>query len=1100
MPASLVLRCTTALFLLAAPCVRAESLEALLAPVVDAEIQRAAAHPPAEPPTREDLIQAADLSSGPANPEVIAFSEAFIAAQTDDTELRRARAEVWLQMAQATRALRELDRVTAKDARAPGILRLRARALRFLGRLAEAVEAARAGAGGEGYDAEQCAALLQELTPQLPAWEKATGASRTERAQVALDCGALNVAHELARAALEKNLGDGAARAVLLKTYDPLEPDTPALTVAINQRRAPLAAAYARQHPAEENVWRNAVVYAAAALTAAGPNDVASFRNLLRDATAAGQSFPGEELRLKVISTDDPAALARIADEEFGPLSENPDVQWLLDQRRLLLNRAHAALVAAQAEPRERVRWEIALATAREEIEAGHLAGATYRTFVEPALAAGHEFPAEIARAKLYAADTDNDLIDAVRETLPDTREHPDLEATIAKLLARRITAVAPDSLALTSTLTTDATPIFDELTYLPAMTKAAIRDLHAGLDRVRMWIQLGAPAAALAELEESPADLKASAHGWLLRAQLYRELGRYPEGLLALDRARFLTGKSGPLPNSEQLHGVALASLRVDLLAAAQGAARHVDDLAARINSSPDDAALWGQLARAWMADPLYCIPKALKAAARARALDPKQSDALRAEFEALRVQAQRVPNEIAEALTPLLLERLEHLPKDDWTLRLKLIRSAPYKERIFYAHRWLNELAPQIKNVPNGYRLQRLFKLYTLSTHEEVEDWIDEMGGDHVKPDSFDSPEMEYAREIDNQMNERRGWFVREPINLFQEEEIDPRNAAAEEQLAQLGGTDRHCWALYEQLRLRSVNEAGPALESNESPEAFRAQLWQSGRYGPPHATDEVNPECVPYYPGLTTSERKLALRLIERMLAAYIDHGHARRTGLAFDLLQRLQIRPRALAQWRTALANANGAGDLQELPELSRAHALLSAGKYDEVDTLLRPLFTRGVRNFYLYYYLASVENSRSKFAESARLFSIARQWGRYTPALVNDCNAALAIVRGNQNQRADSIRARIAYIDDFLGYLNRDMQRAADRAAQAAADMEQLAKNRPTVTLYNVDRLQYQADRYALNATNAQARAEQIVSEAGELQAERARLVAELQRM
>lgn len=1097
-----LLRCAALAALCFSPlALRAESLEALLAPVVDAEIKRAAAHPPTEAATREDLIQAADLSSGPTNPEVIAWSDALVAAQPADPGLRRARAEVWRLLAQPTRGLAEIDRIAPAE-RTSEILLLRARLLRLLGRMADAISDAQAAAKDDGYYAEQSAELLKELTAQAPAWQtvKAAPAADASAALAAFECGALDVAHTLARAALERNVGDAVAREVLLKIYATLEPDTPALTVAINQRRAPLAAAHARTHPTEENVWRDAVHFAASALTAEGPNDLAFFRNLLRDAAAAGQSFPGEELRLKVLSTDDAATLAKIADDDFSALSEYPDVQEMLVARRLHANVARAALTVARAQPTNRALWQTALATARTEIEAGRLPGGTYRNFVAEASAAGHAFTAEEPRAQLYAAETDNELIEAVREVLPATREHPDLETTINALVSRRILRVPPDSLGFTSALTTDASPIFDERTYLPPTTQSAIHQLHAGLERVRMWIQLGAPAAALAELEQSPAELKSSASAWLLRAQLYRALGRFPEGLLAIDRARFLSGKTGTISNAETIDRVPVASLRVDLLASAQGASNHIVPLEEQLARTPDDAALWGKLALAWLDDPLYCIPKALKAAARARALDPKQPDALRAEFEALRLQAQRVPDNLVAEFTPLLLERLEHLPKEDWMLRLKLIRSMPYKVRALYGRKWMEELAPQAQNVPRGYHIQRLLKLYTLSTHEEIEDWIDDMGGDFVKPGNFGYPEMEYAREIDNQLNERRGWFVREPANLFQDEEIDPRNAAAEEQLLHLPRTFDERWALYEQLRLRSINEGGPALESGEDPAEFREKLWKSGRHGPPTATREVNPACVPYYPGLTSSERKLALRLVETMLNGYIDGAHARRAGLAFDLLQRLQIRPRALAHWREQVGEANGAGDVREYPELKRAYELLNAGKYDEVVALLRPFLERGIENYYVNFYLATAENIRGNFAESTRLFSIARHWGRYNPGLLRECSEALAVVGGNQRQRADRIRARIAYIDDFLRYLDRDMQRAADRASQAAADMERLQNNHPPVTLYNVDRLQYQADRYALSATNAQARAQQISSEANELLAERARLVEELQRL
>ncbi len=1102
MIASLLRRGALAALCLSSLSLRAETLEALLAPTIDAEIKRAAAHPLAEPATREDLIQAADLSSGPTNPEVIAWSDALVAANPADAALRRARAKVWLQLAQGSRALRELDALDATEAQADESLLLRARVQRFLGHMSEALAAAQAGAKIEGYYGEQCAALAKEVADQSSLWQTVPNApaSNARAAFAAGECGALDVAHHRARTVLAQQVGDATARATLLKIYAALEPDTPALTVAINQRRAPHAAAHARTHPTEENVWRDAVYFAASALTAEGPNDLAFFRNLLRDATAAGQSFPGEELRLKVLSADDPAALAKIADEDFSALSEYPDVQEMLVARRLYTNVAHVALTAARAQPTNRALWATALATARTEIEADRLPGGTYRNFVAEASAAGHAFAAEEPRAQLYAAETDAELIDAVREVLPATREHPDLETTITALVSRRILRVPPDSLGFSSALSTDASPIFDERTYLPPSTQSAIHQLHAGLERVRMWIKLGAPAAALAELEQSPADVKSSASAWLLRAQLYRALGRFPEGMLAIDRARFLSGKTGTISNAETIDRVPVASLRVDLLASAQGASNHIVPLEEELARTPDDAALWGKLALAWLDDPLYCIPKALKAAARARALDPKQPDALRAEFEALRLQAQRVPDELVEVFAPLMLERIEHLPKDDWMLRLKLIRSMPYKLRALYGRKWMEELAPQAQNVPHGYHMQRLLKLYTLSTHEEIEDWIDDMGGDFVKPGNFGYPEMEYAREIDNQMNERRGWFVREPANLFQDEEIDPRNAAAEEQLLHLPRTFDERWALYEQLRLRSINEGGPALDSGEDPEAFREKLWKSGRHGPPTATREVNPACVPYYPGLTSSERKLVLRLVETMLNGYIDGAHARRAGLAFDLLQRLQIRPRALAHWREQVGEANGAGDVREYPELKRAYELLNAGNYDEVVAMLRPLLERGIENYYVYFYLATAENSRRNFAESARLFSIARHWGRYNPGLLRECNEALAVVGSNQRQRADGIRARIAYIDDFLRYLDRDMQRAADRASQAAANMEALANNHPPVTLYNVDRLQYEADRYALSATNAQARAQQISSEANELLAERARLVEELRRL
>lgn len=1102
-----LLRLAAGLLLFFPAASRAQTLETLLAPAVAAALKRAAAQlPPGERPSREELLQSADASMGIDKVTVLVLSEALLREQPADANLRRARASLWLRLAQPTRALAELQPLSAQDARAPEVALLRARILQFQGDLPAALAAAKLGAVDDSYFASQARELAATLAALQSRWAQAVqpllaripATADGAAARAACEVGAFNLAHAVASAALERNAADTAARQALLDAYASLELPTPALRAIVARRRAPLAAAYARRHPQEENVWRTAVACAAEAVTAEGPNEIAFLRSLLRDAQAAGQEFPAEQCLLEIIATDDPAALARLAETAAGPLAERPDYAEILHERRLLLqpdNPGLKAVAAARAQANERRLWLEAFRALRPEIESDRLPARVYEETVAAAAAAGHAFPAEAQRARLYAADSDLALIEAVRDALPATREQPDLDDTIDALLRRRILAVRPDSLGFFTNLTTDTPPAFDESTYLPAGVPAAMAKEPPGLGRVRLWVSLGAPASALTELDRCAASVRATPEAWILRAQLLHALGRYPEGLLAIDRARFLAGRSGLIENRERLDGVAVASLHVDLLASAQSASRHIAPLEEQLQAEPDNAALWGRLALAWIDQPLHCIPKAAKAAARARALVRDQPEARRAEFEALRLQAQRVPADIVGELSRLLLDRIEQFPPDDWSLRLRVLRSLPYQDRGLFAAHCIGKLKPQSASVPDGHLLLRLFKVYTLASHEEVEDWIDDMGGPgRIGEDHLGRPEMDFAVEIDHQMNERRGWFTREPGFLF-EEEIDERNAAADAQFAQIPSTTAAVWAVYEQLRLRSINEAEPDLESTETSAHLRQKLWQSGRHGPPHATPEVNPECVPYYPGLTSRERELALECVRRLLSAYGRGDHARLSGQAYDLLRRLQIRPRQLKDLGGFAAKATGYGDFHEFPEIAAATAQSDAGNLDQAEALIRPLLARGVVNYYVACLAGRIANARSQTEAAVRFYSQARVLARFQPALAEHATQALAIVKGNQASR---IRARLAAIDERMGYLARVSERTAELAAQAAANMDSLARNMPTVTLFNADRIQYDADRYALQASNAENRIRDVMGEVEELRAERARLI-ELER-
>lgn len=585
--------------------------------------------------------------------------------------------------------------------------------------------------GGENLRnafADDLAATREKLSAlDRPQWEKtlkpffrgeAIDASKAtpELARYALEAGALDAAHQLAVVLVEKNPRDDRVRELFLDVVQRAvvgvgEADSAFCAVGVLP-----AIAHARARPSDASRWHEALDLARRAAIPGQPS-AETFATLIHEAKAAGASVVREAALMPLYQAKSPLELTRAAAALDARCREDRELGRRVEALELAHGAWLPALAAARAKPADGALWRAALDAVRPRPWMGDEKASAYDSVIT--LADDAEHPQPIARLKFDLSQREEGygLIAKIRDALPHTAQEPDLPGYIDEVVARHWNRPRT-TLGFNSALDTAAKPFLAEADLATGELRAAINPLATPEAQAAAWLAHGVPGEAekiLAPRLRDPAlDAAARGRAWRLQAQVLAVSGRFPEAVLAADRAAFLTGAD-------------LTTWRERLIAQTAAAADPdgIAGLAEQLAKQPTEPKLWARLAEEWCKENTFAPHNALRAAAAALVLDPKNENARIAQARALAafvfVEPGKsdglVPPQIANgshylgekffpaALRDAALRQIAKSPETEpayWTYQIANFRETDPLRRAATTKAWLARLAPLVAKHP--------------------------------------------------------------------------------------------------------------------------------------------------------------------------------------------------------------------------------------------------------------------------------------------------------------------------------------------------------------------------------------------------------------
>lgn len=1125
---------------------RAEPLELLLAPAIDAELSRLAAlpHPTGDDaPTAYSFVQNTRMAAEEGrrdDPRIIDESSSLIATEGGNADVRITRAEAWLRLAQPRRALAELNAIasldTALDFTIQHASRLRAVALQRLGRIAPALELAEKNlAANPDADEPELKELVSAVKENRAEWErlvvpllgnpsaKPTG----DAARCAHAIGARDVATDLAWRALAANPKDDDARDVIAWSFVATDLNNPAIIRAAATLALPRVAAWARAYPQNPEAWDAALACSRALLADPSLSDdaqskaLASFSALLRDSSQSGFDYPADQLRVRLYGTRDLAALRALA-PRVKELSETgaslPDEYARLELRRGPVGPAFSAAIA---KPATRDLWARLFADARTAFENKKLSVESLRFLVRLSGDAGHDFPSESVRVDLYTTEPGGDLVRLIRSALQLSREDPSLNSAI-EFAASRFPATDPRALGQHERLIATV-PVPDELAWVDPKKIADTKSIADPVARARAWVALGAPFSALASLDSAPPELRAQPSAWLLRAQLLREIGQYPQAMIAVERAWFAAGKPGDDFNPEtEVDGLKLAPLLTAIENNAGRIDERISDLEEKLARDPSDAADWAALAKAWIDHPeSLCPSRAALAAAQALSIDPANADARLARFDGMRLLAERLPAELRGTAVDQLRPLLDALPADDWVSRVRYLRIMPAGRRAPLASEWLATFDAKSSKT-DAAPLRAALLYHTLNPDaplKKIAESFADIGPWHPLRPERDSAEAAAAGQAEaaalraREQNEALQSDPRWPFVSSAIDELDYHmlrcqmlSASSEQGRVSAWHLMASAWLLYRELHESKKGESimftNEALAEAGTFSRFCKMLDYDNKTAPA-GPPPIDAKLALSPADLDPLEKRLVLVVFDRLLFAanYIDHA---RIGNAALALRRPFIPLDApLDPRQEAVSRSEAGGDLFDSPELVVVRGNMAANDYERLIPDIRALSDRKVANPWVAYFAARFSVQAGNFAQASVHLDELRAMVPFSLPMLKLARSLESRMRAVSTQKAErraQIDRRLAYLDQRDAYVTREARRCEERMKDLARQMDSLRANAPSPTLYNYDRIQYQADSIALQAQNTKESYDKFVGELPENESERAELKAERARL